>query len=157
MWPLLGPIDLLDVARGQMYIARKAQLDISVNLFDALNANDGTKFNFQELASNEHICSVEGHVVTLEAKGHASEYRVADEGNVLLMADAPELLCFDTKYIAGGPNPIHNVQPFQLQEPKEHLFVPVVRTLEPHISELRERQRLRYRWAGLECSVRRPR
>ena len=49
-----------------MYIASKAPLDKrSVNLFDALNANDGTKFNFQELASNEHICSVDGHVVAI--------------------------------------------------------------------------------------------
>ena len=78
----------------------------SVDLFDALNANDGTKFNFQELASNEHICSVEGHVVAIEAKGNASEYRVANEGNVLLVADTSELLCFDTKYIAGGPKPV---------------------------------------------------
>ena len=76
-----------------MYIASKAPLDKrSVNLFNALNANDGTKFNFQELASNEHICSVEGHVVTIEAKGNASEFRVADKGNVLLMADTPEPL-----------------------------------------------------------------
>ena len=89
-----------------MYIASKAPLDErSVNLFDALNANDSTKFNSQELASNEHICSVEGHVIAIEA----SEYRVADEGNVLLVADTSELLCFDAKYIAGGPNPTHNV------------------------------------------------
>ena len=82
---------------------------MSVNLFFALNANDCTKLKFQELASNVHICSVEGHVVAIEAKGDASEYRVADAGNVLLVADASELLCFDTKYIAGGPNPIHDV------------------------------------------------
>ena len=67
-----------------MNIASKAPLDKrSVDLFDALNANDGAKFKFQELASNVHICSVEGHVVAIEAKGDASEYRVADEGNVL--------------------------------------------------------------------------
>ena len=47
------------------------------------------------------------------------------------------VLCFDTKDVAGGPNPIHNVQPFQLQEPIERLFVPVARTFEPHISKFR--------------------
>ena len=121
-----------------MYIMDKAPFDKrSINLFDALNANDGTKFNFQELASNEHICSVEGHVVAIEARGNASEYSVADEGSVILVADTSELLCFDTKNISGGPNPIHNVQPFQLQEPIEHLLVPVVRAFEPHICKFR--------------------
>ena len=81
----------------------------SVDLFDALNANDGAKLKFQELASNVHICSVEGHVVAVEAEGGATENCVADEGNVLLMADTSELLCFNTKYIASGPNPVHDV------------------------------------------------
>ena len=46
-----------------MYIASVAPLDErSVDRFDALNA---TKFKFQELASNEYICSVEGHVVAI--------------------------------------------------------------------------------------------
>ena len=93
-----------------MYIARIAPLDKrSVDLFDALNANDGAKLKFQELSSNVHICSVEGHVIAVEAEGDASEYRVADESNVLQVADTSELLCFDTKYIAGSPNPIHEV------------------------------------------------
>ena len=53
-----------------MYIASKAPLDKrSVDLFDALNANDGVKLKFQQLASNVHICSVEGHVIAIEAKG----------------------------------------------------------------------------------------
>ena len=52
-----------------------------------MNANDGAKLKFQELASNVHICSVEGHVIASWAKGDAAEHRVADEGNVLLVAD----------------------------------------------------------------------
>ena len=47
-----------------MYVASVAPLDKrSVDLFDAPNANDGAKLKFRELASNVHICSVEGHVV----------------------------------------------------------------------------------------------
>ena len=57
-------------ARGQMCSTRIAPLDKrSVNLFYALNANDCAKLKFQELASNVHICPVEGHVVAIEAKG----------------------------------------------------------------------------------------
>ena len=50
-----------------------------------------------------HICSVEGHVIAVEAEGDATESCVADEGNVLRMADTSELLSFNTKYVAGGP------------------------------------------------------
>ena len=54
-----------------MYIAMIAPLDKrSINLFDALHAHHGSKINFQELVSDEHICSVEGHVVAIEAKGN---------------------------------------------------------------------------------------
>ena len=121
-----------------MYIAMIAPLDKrSINLFDALNANYGSKINFQELASNEHICSVEGHVVAIEAKGNASENRVTYEGDVLLVIDASELLCLDTKDIASGPDPIHHAQPSQLQGPIKRLFIPVVRTLEPYIPKFR--------------------
>ena len=101
-----------------MYVARIAPLDKrSIDLFDALNANNCTKLKFQELASNVQICSVEGHEIAVEAEGDATEDGV-DEGNVLLMADTSELFCFNTK-------------------PKEHFFVPVIRALEPHILELR--------------------
>ena len=84
-----------------------------------------------------HICSVEGHVIAVEAEGDATEDSVADEGNVLLMADTSEMFCFNTKYVAGCPDPVHEVEPSELLEPKEHFFVPVIRALEPHILELR--------------------
>ena len=59
--------------------------------------------------TNEHICSVEGHVFAIEAKGNASENRITCEGGVLLVIDASELLCLDTKDIACGPDPIYQV------------------------------------------------
>ena len=93
-----------------MYIAIIAPLDKrSVNLLDALYANYGSKIDLQELASNNHIWSVEGHVVAIEAKGNASEDRITYEGGVLLLIDASELLSLDTKDIACGPDPIHQV------------------------------------------------
>ena len=93
-----------------MCVARVAPLDKrSVNLFYSLNANDCTRLKFQELASNVHICSVEGHVIAVEAEGDATEYCVAEESDVLQMTDASELLCFDTEYTAGGPDPVHEV------------------------------------------------
>ena len=120
-----------------IYTMNIAPLDKrSIHLIKSLNANDCSKINFQELTSNEHVCSVEGHVVAIEAKGNASEYSVADGVNVVL-TDTFELFCFDTKNIAGGPNPIHNVQPFQLQEPIEHLLVPVALAFEPPICKFR--------------------
>ena len=99
----------------------------SINLFDALNANSGSKINFQELASsNEHICSVEGHVIAIEAKAHT-------KAMFFLVIDASELLSLDTKDIAGGPDPIHQVQPSQLHGPITRLFIIAARTLEPYI------------------------
>ena len=121
-----------------MYVARIAPLGKrSIDLFDALNADNCTKLKSQELSSNVHICSVEGHVIAVEAKGDATEDCVADQGNVLLMADTSELICFNTKYVAGCPYPVHEVEPSELLEPKEHFFAPVVRALEPHILEFR--------------------
>ena len=81
-----------------MYIAMVAPLNTRiVNLSGALYANHGSKIDLQELASNEHICSVEGHVVTIESKGSASEDRITYEGGILLAIDATELLSLDTK------------------------------------------------------------
>ena len=84
-----------------MYVARIAPLD-ERSVDPSLNANDCTKLKLQELAPNVHICSVAGHVIAVEAEG-------ADESDVLQMTDTSELLCFDTEYIAGGPNPVHEV------------------------------------------------
>ena len=104
-----------------MYVAEMAPLNKrGVYLFDALCANLGSKIDLQELASDEHICSVEGHVVAIEAKGNASENCITYEGCVLLVIDASELLCLDTKDIARGPGPIHQAI--------KRLFIPVIRT-----------------------------
>ena len=89
-----------------------------IDLFDALNADNCTKLKFQKLSSNVDICSVEGHVIAVEAEGDATEDCVSDEGNVLLMADTFELICFNIKYVAGCPDPVHEVEPPELLEPK---------------------------------------
>ena len=93
-----------------MYVAIKTPLDKrSVNLFDALYANYGSKVDFQELASNDRIWSVEDHVVAIEAEGNASDDRITYEGGVLLLIGASELLRLDAKDIACGPDRIHQV------------------------------------------------
>ena len=51
------------------------------------------------------------------------------------MPDTSELICFNTKYVAGCPDPVHEVEASELLEPEEHFFVPVARALEPHILE----------------------
>ena len=55
------------------------------------------------------MCSVEGHVIAVGAEGDARESCIADKSDVLHVADTFELLCFDTEYIAGSPDPVHEV------------------------------------------------
>ena len=76
-----------------MHIAMIAPLNKRiVNLFGALYTNHGSKIDLQELASNKHICWVEGHIVAIETKDNASENRLTYEGGVLLVIDASALI-----------------------------------------------------------------
>ena len=76
---------------------------------DSLHADHGGKVNLQELAANVRICSAKGHIIAVKRENDTSENHVTHERGVLLMGDAPELLCLETKDVARSPNPIHQI------------------------------------------------